>query len=512
MQSSETPNELEPSRLREVLDVAGVSVRSHDVALDMVSWDGRLPRMLGYTDGVPRTFETWLARIHPDDRERVLAHERAVLAPAAGAGRARHAPLADIEYRVFHRDGSIRWLHERCTVLRRDDGTPYRVLGTVVDVTERVRAEEARWESETRFRVMADAAPILIWMSARDARVEWFNQQWLQFTGRTLLEELGDGWQASVHPDDLSEFVARYREAFDARRPFILEYRLRRHDGQYRWLRDTGVPRHAPDGSFLGYVGSCVDVTDQRHAEADVAQLRRELARAMRIVLLGELTASLSHELSQPLTAVASNAEAARRFLAAEPPNLAEVDGALADLIADARRASDIMRHLRSLAARGEDERIPLDLNAVVAEVLAMLHGELAINRVDLTFAAAADLPPVTGDRVQLQQVLMNFVRNAIEAVAGELPATRRAAVRTSRTANGDALVEVEDSGPGLDPDAADRLFEPFFTTKRHGIGLGLSISRSIVEAHGGHVSARRNPARGMTFCFVLPAGASVGD
>jgi PAS domain S-box-containing protein len=371
------------------------------------------------------------------------------------------------------------------------------------------RSEIALGESEDRFRLMADAAPVMIWMSGPDKLCTYFNRNWLNFTGRPLESEIGEGWTEGVHPDDLRQCLDRYVAAFDARQEFQLEYRLRRADGAFRWVLDTGVCRLGIDGTFEGYIGSCVDITDRKRAEMEAHDLRRELAHVSRVAALGELTASLAHEINQPLTAILSNSQAAQRLLAKAPPDLDEVREILRDIAEDDKRAVEVIRRLRALLKRENLERCRLQPNEVVEKVVQLVTHDAALRQVSLSVHLDPTLPPVIGDRVQLQQVLLNLMLNGLDAVRDVAPQDRKLKVRARKKGASTVEVAVTDSGTGIPNDAFPRIFEPFYTTKPDGLGMGLSISRSIIEAHGGRISAGNNPEGGATFCFTLPVEAT---
>jgi PAS domain S-box-containing protein len=373
------------------------------------------------------------------------------------------------------------------------------------DITERKRAEERLLESEARFRTMADTAPVMIWTTGTDGLCDYFNKPWLEFTGRTVEQEAGTGWIQGVYPDDVQVCFDNYWPAFHARKPFKMEYRLKRADGEYRWLLESGVARYTVAGDFAGYIGSNIDVTDLKRAEEDrekFRQLQADLAHRNRVALLGELTASLAHEINQPIAGAAINASACERWLQREVPNVTEARETAAAMVADITRAADIIDRVRSLYRRGTPRRELVDVNEIIREITASLND--TANRASISIRTALDveLPRNAADRVQLQQVLMNLMLNGIEAMkdtGGELT------VMTKRTGDGQILAAVIDSGIGLPADKAERLFEAFFTTKPQGTGMGLSISRRIIESHGGRLWASANTDRGATFQFTLP-------
>ena len=510
--------------------------------------------------------------------------------------------------------------------------TGYR--GADTDVTGRKRVEEALQESEARFRTVANTAPVLIWMAGTDKLCNFFNKSWLDFTGRALEQELGNGWAEGVHPDDLAGCWKIYVESFDARRPFTMEYRLRRHDGEYRWISDHGVPRYDSERDFLGYIGSCVDLTERKRAEEEMRQSeerlrlvleansegvwdwnipsgkaffsrrysamlgyepeefvtdydawkalvhpddfervhaehvahidhgkefcvefrmrkksgdwcwirargtvverdtegrairmvgthqditgrkqaeaellreRAELAHVARVSTMGELAASVAHELNQPLGAILANAEAAELFLQQDPPALDELRGILTDIRKDDERAGEVIRRMRALLRKHELERQPLEINSLVEDVLQFVSGDAALRGISLTADLGPVLPKVAGDRVHLQQVLLNLILNGMDAMAGQPRERRQISVRTRLGADGRVELAVIDSGHGIEPDKLARLFEPFYTTKPNGMGMELSIARTIIEAHHGRIWAENNASGGAVFRIALP-------
>ena len=368
----------------------------------------------------------------------------------------------------------------------------------------RVRTNALR-ESEARFRTMADTAPVFIWMSGVDKLRTFFNKSWLNFTGRALDQELGNGWAEGVHPDDRERCLAKYADAFDARREFAMEYRLRRHDGEYCWVSDKGVPRWAPDGTFLGYIGCADDITPRKDAELAAERHRAELAHVARLSTMGELAASLAHELNQPLTAILSNAQAAERFLASDQVDLDEVREILREVVEDDKRASEVIRRLRALVRKEPPTLAPLDLGSVISDVVRFVHGDAVRRDGRVSFAVALGLPSVQGDRIELQQVLLNLLVNAFDAMKDCPTREREVSVRAALDGGGMVKVAVRDRGTGVGAGDLDRIFEPFHTTKRDGLGMGLSISRNIIAAHGGRLWAENNSDRGATFCFTVP-------
>lgn len=702
-------------------------------------------KLLGYPLEQWYEKDFWTSHIHPDDRE--LALNTCLTKCQTGED-------FDFEYRMVKLSGEVVWVHDFVNCLRQP-GERAHIRGLMLDVTERKLSEQALRESEERFRTVANSAPVMIWMAGTDKRCSFFNKGWLDFTGRTLEQELGYGWRQGVHPEDLDRFLAVYGNSFDARREYALEYRLRRNDGEFCWVFYRGVPLFETDGTFLGYVGTATDlseikrgdekfqlaveassnatvmvnetgeiilvnqqteklfgysreelighsveilvperfrfahpelrrqffaapqarelgagrdlcarrkdgsemlveigltpirahegwlvlaaivdisarrqaeealkkeraflrqviditpnfifakdreghftlanraladaygttvenligktdanfnpnqdevgffnqidrevidtlqerfipeeyitdaqgklrwlqtvkrpiigadgsadqvlgastdITQRKSTEADAQRLRDELAHMTRVSTLGELAASLAHELNQPLTAILSNAQAAQRFLTGSNADLDEVSEILKDIVQDDNRASQVIQRMRALIKKEDIMFAPLDLPSLINDVLQLLHSDAVLHNVRVTLESDPGLPPVRGDKVQLQQVMLNLLLNAFDAMAHCPVGERAVAVRAQREGTEKIKVAVCDHGPGLAGDKLEKIFHPFYTTKRTGLGMGLSISRSIAEAHGGRLWVENNSERGATFFFTLPA------
>jgi len=720
---------------------------------DMESWrftyvTPQAVKLLGYPLEQWYEKDFWISHIHPDDRERAID---------TCLTKSRSAEDFDFEYRMIRSSGEVVWVHDIVNCQHKA-GEPSQLRGLMLDVTERKRSEQAIRESEERFRTVANAAPVMIWMSGTDKLCNFFNKGWLDFTGRTLEQELGAGWTQGVHPEELDRCLQTYAHAFEARHEFTMEYRLRRSDGEYCWVLDHGVPRFDAGGMFLGYIGtatdlseikrgderfrlaveassnatlmvnvqgeivlvnqqaeelfgysreeligqsveilvperfradhpghrarfaaapqtrtlgpgrdlcarrkdgsevlveigltpihsqegllvltsivdisarrdaeealekehaflrqvididpnfifakdregrftlvnhavadaygttvdglvgktdadfnpnldeveyfhrmdlevidnlqelfvaeekltdargqlrwlqtvkrpivgkdgvadqvlgSSTDITRRKQAEAELRQQRDELAHVSRVSLMGELAGSLAHELNQPLTAILSNAQAGQRFLMNKAFNLDEVREILNDIVDDNNRASEILRKIRALVRKEELAFARLDLTAVVRDVVSLVHSDAILRSVKLDYQASGTVPPVRGDRIQLQQVLLNLFLNAFDAMKECATDERQVTVRVDAGGAGMVEVSVCDCGSGLTSDMLDKIFQPFFTTKGDGLGMGLSISRAIVERHGGRLWAENNLDRGAIFYVSLPEFAA---
>jgi two-component system sensor kinase FixL len=378
---------------------------------------------------------------------------------------------------------------------------------------ERERAHRELRESEERFRLVVEAAPSAMLMVAEDGRIALANAQAERVFGYARDELVGmnierlmparhrnghrvytDGFfgDAKVHPTGAGSRL----------------FGLRRDGTEFPVEVGLSPIRHH-DRSFV--LSAIVDMTARVRAEAEVQQQRVELAHLSRVAMLGELSGSLAHELNQPLTAILSNAQAAQRFIAKDDVDLDEVREILKDIVDEDKRAGEVIRRLRLLLKKGEVNRQPLDMNEVVLEVLKLVRSDLVHHEVSVETDLWDGLPQVSGDRVQLQQVLLNLVMNACDAVGGNTrDGDRSITVRTRRLADGSVRTTVTDRGSGIAPDRLERVFDPFFTTKAEGMGLGLAVCRTIVAAHGGNLSAENNHGRGASFNMTLAAEGAV--
>lgn len=360
-------------------------------------------------------------------------------------------------------------------------------------------------ESDERFRNLANCAPVMLWMAGSDARCEFVNQGWLDFSGRSLEQEVGIGWTETLHPDDLEHHLNACRAAFSAPQPFRVESRFRRHDGQYRWIEIVGVPRFASDSAFLGFVGVGVDATDQKQAR----EFELHLAELQRLAAIGELTAAIAHEVRQPLAAIRANAQAVDKLLSAANPPSSELHEAISDILADDDRAEAILRRIRDFSLKREVQRTRLDITSIIMDTIRLVALDAQKRRINIDSQIEFAIPPAMGDRTQLQQVLVNLIINAMDAMEDTPPALRHITV-DAWVDSGNVNVNVVDRGHGVDQAHLPRVFDSFFTTKQHGMGLGLSIAKSIIERHGGSIWAKSNPERGASFGFALPVAPVV--
>ena len=555
-----------------------ISLAANTAGLGLWVWDAKRDeswvtpegrRLFGWAESEPVNLERFVQTLYPDDREPT---RQAVLRSL------QNGSDYVAEYRVVLSGGAIRWIATRGRIELDGDGSPLRLRGVSIDITERKSADEALRESEARFHTMADTAPVMIWMAGTDKLCTFFNKGWLDFTGRTLEQELGNGWTEGVHREDFDRCLEVYANSFNARQEFTMEYRLRRYDGEYCWVLDHGVPRFESDGKFVGYIGTAIDITEskraektlekereflrqvididpnfifakdregrftlvnqavadaygttvedligktdadfnpnreeveffhrmdlevidtlkerfipeehltdaqgnvrwlqtvkrpiidkdgsanqilgastditeRKQAESELQHNRQELAHVTRISTMGELAASLAHELNQPLTAILSNAQAAQRFMAANPADLEEVREILKDIVQDDSRASEVIQRMRALVKKEEVAFVPLDLGEIIRDVARLVHSDAALLNVDIALELYPNLPTVQGDRVQLQQVVLNLLLNAFDAMKDCPVNERRVVLQAEQDGARMTKVAVRDRGPGL--------------------------------------------------------------
>jgi PAS domain S-box-containing protein len=588
-------------------------------------WSEECYRLMGFDPlgGLPG-FETVLQRYHPDDQVRIReAVERAE----------REKSDFELDYRIVHPGGEIRDIRVVGHPVLGPSGDFVEFVGTVMDITERKRAEE-------RTRLIIDTVPAQLWTESPDGVVDFVNRRWIDYTGMTLEQAVGSGWNRMVHPDDIERVLSKWRILVSEGKPREIESRLRRFDGEYRWflsrccplvdrsgnilgwygsdtdihdrkeaeeslrrsegylaeaqrlsrtgswasipdtgeisylseefyrvlgfdphdgpppfeavfqrihpddqarireisakarrektvyeadyrivhpggdIRDihaTGHPILSPSGDLVEFVATVMDVTERKRAEEALRQAQADLAHVNRVTTMGELTASVAHEVNQPIAAAVTNANTCLRWLTRDQPDVEEARAAALRIVNDGTRAAEIIKRIRLLFKKGISEREMVDINEVVEELVVLLRGEAMRYSILVQTELEANTPRVLADRVQLQQVLMNLMINGIDAMKN-IAGRRELAIKSQHPETGQVLVCVNDTGMGLPPQQSDKVFEAFFTTKPHGTGMGLSISRSIVESHGGRLWATHNSPRGASFCFTLPANAEAEE
>jgi PAS domain S-box-containing protein len=440
----------------------------------------------------------WADSLHPEDRARLLEAWRGAIA----SGKAVEA-----EARMRSADGQYRWLLFRSVPQRDRSGKIVKWYGKSTDIDDRKRAEETLHETETRFRTYIDhATDAFFVLDLEGGTILDVNRQACQNLGYTREEIIGKtvfDFDAGLNPEWLDQNI---RPRIEAGESVTFETRHRRKDGSVFPVEIRA--RAFRIGGRVFNLSLALDITERKQAEEErerLRQLEADLAHINRVSMMGELAASVAHEVNQPLTGIVSNGGAGLRFLAGDTPDLEEAREALRDIVRDGKRAGEIITRIRALTKRAAPPREELDLNETIREVLALVGDEAKRNSVMVRTQFADEVCPVLGDRVQLQQVLLNLVMNAIQAMSSVSERARQLVITTQNIDQERVEVTVEDSGTGMDPNTMARIFEPFYTTKSGGMGMGLSISRSIVQHHGGRLWATANAGPGTSFHFTLP-------
>jgi len=448
-------------------------------------------------------------RIHPEDRAKWQA-----VVDRAIAERSDY----ELEARILLPGGTVKYIRTVGHPVLSASGDLVQFVGSTMDITERKQADEALRRSEG---YLAEAQRLTTtgswaWNAADRQSVYWSQENYRLFgfdpEGGIPSDE---AFYERVHPGDRD----RVRKAVFLERPnegshFDVEFRIVLPGGAIKYVRSTGHPVRNQSGDLLEYVGTSVDVTERKRVDQErerLRQLQADLARVTRVTTMGELTASLAHEVNQPIAAASTNANTCLRWLAGDTPDIEEARGAAMRIVKDAKRAAEIVNRIRQLFKKGTSQRELLDVNEIIQEMTVLLRGETTRFNILVATDLAADLPQVMADRVQLQQVLMNLMINGIEAMK-DMDGTRELAIKSQRTENEQLLVTVSDTGIGLPPHQTEQIFNAFFTTKPHGTGMGLRISCSIVESHGGRLWAADNTTRGASFCFSLPTKAEAHE
>jgi PAS domain S-box-containing protein len=385
----------------------------------------------------------------------------------------------------------------------RDQEQQLRKARDELEIKVAERTSELR-KSERELRDVIDTIPAIVWRTLPDGSNNYVNSRFTEYSGMSAEQMAGSGWQALIHPDDLEQHSGKWMEAVATGKPHENEVRSRRADGQYRWQLDRGVPFRDDDGKIVKWYGVTTDIEDRKRAEHERERLRlleADLAHVNRVSTLGEMAASLAHEIKQPIAAAVTSANSCIEWLAHEPPNLDRARAAAARIDKYGNRAVEIIDRIRSLYKKSPPQRELVDVNGIINEMLTLLKGEATRYPIAMRAELAAEPPKIMADRVQLQQVFMNLMLNAIEAMkddGGELTVK-------SELQDGQLQFSVSDTGVGLPMEKMDQIFSAFFTTKPQGSGMGLAISRSIVESHGGRLWASANSGGGAMFHFTLP-------
>ncbi|SDR43926.1 hypothetical protein SAMN05519103_03125 [Rhizobiales bacterium GAS113] len=453
---------------------------------------------LRFGTGVGTQWDAHIQLLHPDDQE----ESRKVWSSCLRTGEAD-----EFSQRVGNAQGGYRWFLSRVEPLRASDGTLLMWVGVNLDIEELKCAEQALQESEGKFRDYAESASDWFWEIGPDFRFTMLTENAF---GSNAADRIGTAcWDRALDLETEPEKWRLIRATLDAHRPFRdFVYRSVRGDGTPMYVKAAGKPVFDGNGEFRGYRGTGTDVTATMRAQEEherLRQLEADLAHVNRMSMMGELAATLAHEIKQPVATARNNARAAMHFLDRTPPDLGEVREALACVVDDAHRAGDIIDRIRDQIKKAPARKDRFDANVAIAEVIELAQSAITTGGVSVRTHLGEGLLSVQGDCVQLQQIVLNLILNAVEAMSSVELGARELSISTEQGQAGGVVVAVRDSGPGIDPDHLEQVFEPFYTTKSSGVGMGLAICRSIIDAHGGRLWADANKPRGAVFQFTLP-------
>jgi len=469
-------------------------------------WSEEMFRIFGFDpqQGLPKR-DQWLRRMHPEDRDKVRrqASDRMFLQKVD----------ADTEFRIVLPDGTVKHIRGLAHPVLSPGGELVEVLGTVVDITERKDAEQALRRTESYLAQAQRLAHIGSWVWEVPARnALYISEEWYRVYGFDRKQGMPTWEQLleHVHPEDRARLQATIDRAVAQKSDYDVEFRILLPHAPGRYIHSVGRPILDSSGELVQFVGVSMDMTESKQTEQEHERLRQELANLAhlnRVSTIGELTASLAHEIKQPIGAAVTNADACVRLLDRDRPDLPEAREAALEMAKDARRAAEIIDRLRSLYQKGSSQLETIEINEVIREMVVMLQNEANRHSVTIRTVLGEGLPMVLADRVQLQQVLLNLMLNGIEAIR---PASGELSIKSKVGDDSQLLISVTDTGVGLPTESAEQIFNPFFTTKSQGTGLGLAITRSIVESHGGRIWATSNSGPGATFYFTLPGRLAV--
>jgi len=487
-------------QLEQMIDALPINILSFAASREMTYASRRYLHTVGAPTPDIENFDS-LARdlAHPEDFP--IMFQRAMNGFATGQ------PFVN-RFRRRTKDGAYRWIEARAQPLLDADGVIVQWYIISIDIEDEMLAQEALRERERFLWQLVETLPAMIDCAATNGEPVYRSQQLREFLGYELEDldgtnksRLNGTLDAGVHPEDLAGVKEQYARCLSTGEPYARRHRLRRFDGEYRWVETRAAPMRDNDGAILQWNVICLDIDGEVRMQEELRMAHERLARASQAASLAELSASIAHEVNQPLAAIVANSHACYRWLSAEHVNVERAKITTERVIRDANSAADVVSRIRALFKQSVDNRVSLSLSGVVSEACNLVAGEALRRRVRIDVNVEDKLPPIAVDRIQIQQVLVNLIRNgmeAMEAVTGE----KAIDVRVKRVGS-EVQTEIGDRGNGIE--FPDQIFEPFFTTKESGMGMGLAICRSIVEAHGGRLWAGKNEPRGARFIFTLP-------
>ena len=454
-------------------------------------WNRTMIEMIGKTEETSESLDLF-SRVDPEQVAAV--QERWSRSVQSGI------PYEDA-YRMLANDGKYHWYLVRGEPLHDDSENIINWFGIHSNIDALKETEHALQMREHELVGIIETIPSMLWSTWPSGEPNHLSQRILDFLGATFEEFVNRGWESFIHPDDREETAKAFFRAIETGESYSAINRLRRADGEYRWHHTMGEPLRDSQGKIIQWYGLSIDIDERKRAEDHLRDTRIKLAKASRLATVAELAGSIAHELNQPLMSILANAQAAKRWLNAAPPNVMEVNSSIERIIRDARAADETMQHIRALFKQESFDKKHVNIPDIIREVVRIVREDPKKRDVPIEYHFEESLPAVPVDQIQIQQVLINLIVNAIEALEGQQVAPL-VVLRAVTDSNG-MLIQVIDNGPGVDD--PDRIFDAFMTTKEKGMGIGLAVSRSIVEAHGGRLWAEINKTGGATFNVALP-------
>jgi PAS domain S-box-containing protein len=470
-----------------------------NVATKRCFWSPELFRILGFNPAsTDPSISTFLDRVHPSDRS--AAQQNIDLAIHTGKDFAQ-------DYRLLLGDGTTKYVHSIGHPVTNKFGEIIEIIGAATEITDRFYAERTLKRSEFYLAEAEKISRTGCWArNPTTGELFWSQEEWRIFGLDPKKTELSyQLFLNMIHPDDRPSLEMISASAVRSGKPYDIPFRIILNDGSIKHLHSVGNPVFHESGQVREYIGVTMDVTDRTRTEAALQEAQSELARVARLTTMGEFAASIAHEINQPLTAIATYGQAARRWLNRDVPNLVRAQECMTSAVNAADRASEVITRIRALLRNDKPEYLAVDINSVIRDVLTLTNSTLQTRNVLIRTRLPADLPQIRGDRIGLQQVIMNLITNGTDAMSSITERSRILRIESQIEASGSVLVAVADAGTGFNSGIADRIFDPLFTTKPNGMGLGLSICRSIIEAHGGRLWASPGSPHGAVFQFTMP-------
>lgn len=408
----------------------------------------------------------------------------------------------EVQFRIRRRDGQIRWIEHACQPIINEYKKFLGFRGSNRDITERKQCEEDYRISKAHLNRAQQVAHLGSWyLDLTKNELLWSDEIYRIFGISPASAMTYERFLETVHPEDRGYVNKSWTAALN-RKPYDIEHRIL-VDGKIKWVREKAEVEFNKKGKAVRGIGTVQDITERKQSEEDSARLREELIHVTRVATMGELTAALAHELNQPLAAILSNAQAGQRFLEGKKPDIAEIKDILSDIVKDDKRAGEVILKLRALLKKSKFEFTQLNINELILEVIPLIRSDSVIKNISLDTRLSDNISLIYGDRIQLQQVILNLILNGLESMANSK--SKKLLIRTMQDDKNNVSVSIRDSGTGINEKDMDNLFKPFFTTKKEGMGMGLAINKAIIEAHKGTIRAENNPDKGATFYFTLP-------